>query len=308
MIPRILALMGPTAVGKTDVSIELARRLGAEIVGCDSMQVYRRMAILTQQPTAEQRQAVPHHLIDYVDPSEEFSAGRYRRDAGRVIEEIQGRGKVVLIVGGTGLYLKALAEGLGQVPAVEPRIREALWARSREAGSDALYEELARVDPAAAANIHPSNTRRVVRALEVYEATGRPMSSYWTPSDAPIELTALALTRERTDLYQRIDRRVEQMLTRDGVLDEVRALADADLSTTARQVHGLRFLEAHVRGELGLRELIPRWQQQVRNYAKRQLTWFRAVPGIRWVTAEPRDDVASIVARLADAAACTMEK
>ncbi|MBI3319269.1 MAG: tRNA (adenosine(37)-N6)-dimethylallyltransferase MiaA [Candidatus Omnitrophica bacterium] len=289
-MPSIIALMGPTAVGKTDVSIELAKRLGAEIVGCDSMQVYRRMAVLSQQPTPEQRAAVPHHLIDCVEPTESFSVGRYRRDALEAIEAIHRRGKTVLLVGGTGLYLKALADGLCEAPPVSPRIRETLWQLVEERGHGSLYERLQAVDPVAAGAIHPHNARRVVRALEVYEATGEPLSSFWERArGAGRSITVIALDRDRAELYARINRRVERMLSEERVLDEVKVLLTLPLSHTARQVHGLKFLESFLRGEQGLEETIRAWQQQVRNYAKRQLTWFRADPRVRWITLAPHE-------------------
>jgi tRNA dimethylallyltransferase len=169
---RIIALIGPTAVGKTDVSIELAKRLDAEIVGCDAMQVYRRMPILTQQSGLEQREAVPHHLIDCVEPSEAFSVGRYRRLALEAIAQIHARGKAVLLVGGTGLYLKALTDGLCEAPPADVRVRERLWEAIRQEGSEAFHQRLQRVDPTAAAKVHSHDARRIVRALEVYELTG----------------------------------------------------------------------------------------------------------------------------------------
>ena len=296
---RIVALIGPTAVGKTDVSIELAKRLDAEIVGCDSMQVYRRMVILSQQPTPEQRAAIPHHLIDCVEPTESFNVGQYRRRALEAIEAIHRRGKTVLIVGGTGLYLKALTDGLCGAPAAPPHVREALWQLARERGNGALYERLQTVDPAAAGVIDLRNTRRVVRALEVYETTGKPLSSFWARTHGEERsITVIALTRDREELYVRINHRVERMLSEEHVLDEVKFLLKVPLSYTARQVHGLKFLEAYLRGEQGFEETIHAWQQQVRNYAKRQLTWFRADPRIRWIPLGSDEPLNTLVERI----------
>ena len=281
----IYALIGPTAVGKTDLALDVARQLNAEIVGCDSMQVYRGMAILTQQPTAAQRAAVPHHLIDCIGPSELFSVGQYRDAAMATIAQIQARGRAVLAVGGTGLYLRALIDGLCEAPAGDPAVRDRLWGDLGQQGSPALFARLQQVDPTAAARIHPHDARRVVRALEVFEMTGRPLSSYWS-EQRRLRVPALivGVTRERAELYARIDRRVQRMLREERVLDEVRRLDLGRLSRTARQVHGLRYLEPFLRGELSETEMIPAWQQQVRNYAKRQWTWFRAEPRIHWIT------------------------
>jgi tRNA dimethylallyltransferase len=285
----VIALVGPTAVGKTEVSIELARRLGAEIIGCDSMQVYRGMAALTDQPIAAQRAAIPHHVIDCVDPGEAFSVAQYRERAARAIAEIHGRGRPALIVGGTGMYLRALRRGLCDAPAGEASVREQML---REAESDqgrALFERLRALDPDAADRITPGNTRRVVRALEVLELTGRPLSSFWRDQTASeLSVRVVGLTRRRAQVYHRINRRVERMLADPAVLEEARRLGGQPLSRTAMQVHGLRFISAYVQDALSRAQAISTWQQQVRNYAKRQWTWFRAEPEILWI--EPPDD------------------
>ena len=299
---RIVALIGPTAVGKTDVAIELATRLDAEIVGCDSMQVYRRMAALAAQPTAEQRAVVAHHLIDCVEPSESFNVGQYRRLALEALGDIQRRGKTALIVGGTGLYLKALTNGLGGAPPADAIVRDRLWQTADAQGSEALHKRLQGVDPVAASKIHPNDPRRTVRALEVYELTGRPLSGSWRWADdgQGLPMMLIGLHRDRAELYERINRRVEHMIRDERVLEEVRALPDSGvaLSRTARQVHGLRFLEAYLRGRQLLEEVIPQWQQQVRNYAKRQLTWFRAESRIQWLACEHEGSSRALIGRI----------
>lgn len=296
---RIIALVGPTAVGKTEVSIELAQRLDAQIVGCDSMQVYRRMPILTQQPTPAQRTAVSHHLIDCIEPSRPFSVGQYRRMALEAIEQIQRRGKSVLIVGGTGLYLKALTDGLCNVPPADPQLRTSLWMTARERGSPALHERLRVVDPEAAAKIHPHDAKRLVRALEVYEQTGEPLSGFWHRTNGhQLEMPLLGLTRDRAELYERINRRVERMIGEEGVLDEVKQLLALPLSDTAGQVHGLRFLEAYLKGKQTVDDTIRLWQQQVRHYCRRQLIWFRAEPRIQWIQVGSEEPTESIVDRI----------
>ena len=295
----ILAVIGPTAAGKTDVSIELARRLGAEIVGCDSMQVYRGLGALATQPTAAQRAAAPHHLIDCLEPTELCNAGRYRTLALSALSEIQRRGRSALIVGGTGLYLKALMDGLCEAPpsdaAIRARLSEELEARGREA----LYEEAARIDPIWAAREDARNPQRLVRALEVYRLSGRPLSSFWGAStESGVAMTVVGMERSREDLYGRINRRVERMIRDEEVLEEARRVRGLALSRTARQVHGLRFLEAYLDGLASMEETTARWQQQVRNYAKRQMTWFRAESRIRWVPVAPDEPVESIAPRL----------
>ena len=317
-------------MGKTDVSIELAKRLSArggsafgghaEIVGCDSMQVYRRMPILTQQPTHEQRAEVAHHLIDCVEPTDSFSVGQYRQVALEVIEEILRRGKTVLIAGGTGLYLKALTDGLCDAPPADASIRSRLWQAVRQEGSEVFHRRLQQVDPQAASTFHPRDARRIVRALEVYELTGKPLSSFWNASSAKggslpatgsegqagasggdshtLPMTLVGLTRDRAELYARINHRVERMIREDGVLDEAKHVLALPFSHTARQVHGLAFLEAYLKGERTLADTIRLWQQQVRNYARRQLIWFRAEPRISWFMLGPDEPAESIADRI----------
>ena len=292
---RIIALIGPTAVGKTDVAIELAMRLGAEIVGCDSMQVYRGMSRLTQQPAAEQQSAVAHHLVDCLEPTESFSVGQYRRVAREAIRSIHDRGKDALIVGGTGLYLKALTQGLCEAPPADEGVRRELAAVAQARGSAALHEQLTVRDPLAAAKIHPHDTRRLVRALEVYELTGEPLSGRWGRSTAEaMPMTVIGLTREREELYRRINARVERMIHDEGVLEEVRRVRGRQMSHTARQAHGLAYLEAYLDGARGLEETITLWQRQVRQYARRQLVWFRANPQIQWMMVKPDESADAI--------------
>ena len=300
----VTALIGPTAVGKTDISIELARRLGAEIIGCDSMQVYRRLPILSQQPTPSQRAAAPHHLIDCVEPTEMCNAGRYRALAVAALSEIQRRGQRALIVGGTGLYLKALMDGLCDAPPSDTVVRAELTRELDARGREALYAEVARVDPRWAAREDARNPRRLVRALEVYRMSGRPLSSFWSAStDAGVAMTAVGLERSREDVCDRINQRVERMIRDEGVLEEARQVRGLALSRTARQVHGLRFLESYLDGISSMSETVTKWQQQVRQYAKRQMTWFRAESRIRWVPIASDESMESIVSRIMEALA-----
>lgn len=289
---RIVALIGPTAVGKSAVAVELAQLLGAEIISCDSMQVYRQMAVLSQAPTHGQRSQVQHHLLDCIEPTQDFSVGEYRKIAAPTIEGILSRGKRVLIVGGTGLYLKALTEGFCDAPPADVKVRERLWTECHGTSSKSLYDRLRGVDSVAAGRIHPNDARRIIRALEVYALTGKPISSWWREATAELfqgQVTVIGLTRETELLYQRINARVVHMIYEEGVINEARALLAQPLSRTARQVHGLTDIDTYLKGETSLKDTLIAWQQRVRNYARRQMIWFRQTPNLRWVTLPPEE-------------------
>lgn len=289
---RVVALVGPTAVGKSAIAVELAQLLGAEIVSCDSMQVYRQMTVLTQSPTHAQRVQVQHHLIDCTEPTEDFSVGEYRRMAAPIIDRLLSHGKRALVVGGTGLYLRSLTEGLCDAPPADVHVREQLWSECHNLGSSKLYNRLQGVDQVAAARIHRNDARRIIRALEVYALTGRPISSWWRQASAELlhgQVTVIGITRERDELYKHIDERLLRMVYEEGVINEVRALLKLPLSRTARQVHGLSDIERYLSGQVSLKETVEIWQQRVRNYAKRQLTWFRGTPNIQWLTIAPEE-------------------
>jgi tRNA dimethylallyltransferase len=284
---RVIALVGPTATGKSAVAVELAQAIGAEIVSCDSMQVYRQMAVLTQSPTHAQRAQVQHHLINCIEPTHSFSVGEYRKMAAPVIDRILSLGKRVLVVGGTGLYVKALTEGLCDAPPADVRVREQLWSECQGLGSTKLHNRLRGIDSLAASRIHPNDARRIIRALEVYALTGRPISSWWRQASAELlhgQVTVVGVTRDRTELYQRINDRLLHMIYEEGVINEVRQLVRMPLSRAARQVHGLADIEQYLAGQVSLKETITVWQQRVRHYARRQLIWFRQTPNIRWLT------------------------
>ncbi len=300
---RVVALVGPTAVGKSAVAVELAGLLGAEIVSCDSMQVYRHMPVLAQSPTHAQRTQIQHHLIDCVEPIHAFSVGEYRKTAAAIINQILERGKRVLIVGGTGLYLKALTEGLCDAPPADVRIREQLWSECHGIGSASLYNRLQGVDSVAASRIHPNDARRIIRALEVYALTGRPISSWWRQASAELlqgHAAIIGLHREREEVYERIDRRLTHMVYEEGVINEVRHLLRLPLSRTARQVHGLSDIEQYLSAKASLKEMITTWQQRVRHYARRQLIWFRQTPGIQWVPLRSDEPPWEVAGRLLD--------
>jgi tRNA dimethylallyltransferase len=301
-----LALVGPTATGKTAVAILLAERLGAEIVGCDSRQVYRGLAVGSAQPTAEERARVPHHLVDAVDPRERYSAARYRDAVHALLPGIAARGRVALFVGGTGLYLRAALEGLCAAPPAAPALRRWLAALGRSLPGG-LHPLLASVDPAAAARVHPHDTYRQIRALEVFQLSGRPLSEHHgRQRDArrPLPARVFAIDLDGAAIRTRIARRLEAMLA-GGLLEEARALFEAGLDPTLPALRAVGYPElfAHLRGEASLDEALEHLRRSTWQYARRQLTWFRAVPGVTWVRADadtPADELAAAVqARLA---------
>ncbi len=290
----LLVLVGPTAVGKTALSLELAGRFDGEIVSADSRLFYRGMDIGTAKPTAAERAAAPHHLIDIADPDETISLGQYRRLAGATIDGVLARGRLPILVGGTGQYVMAVVEGWG-VPEVAPR--PALRAALERLGADEAARWLAALDPAAAARIDPRNVRRVVRALEVTLVSGRPISELQRKTPPPYDVRLVGLRRDRAALYARIDARVEQMMAA-GLLDEVRQLRDAGYAG-APPLSGLgyRQLLAHLRGETTLDEAVARIKFETHRFARQQSTWFRADDErIAWFGA---DDGAAVMAYVA---------
>ncbi len=301
--PKIVALVGPTGVGKSELAIFLAERFGGEIVNFDSVQVYRYLDIGTAKPTPEERRRVPHHLYDILEPDEPFNAALYVERADRVIAEIKARGSLPILVGGTGLYLRALLHGLFPVEVPE-ELRERLRERLSREGLAALYAELSRIDPESATRIHPHDKVRVLRALEVYYATGRPFSS-WTREHAfaPQRYRALkiGLHLPRQELYRRLDERVERMLAA-GLLEEVKGLLSRGFSPELKPLQsiGYRHMVAYLKGELSFEEAVRRMKRDTRHYAKRQLTWFRAEPGVRWFYPQEKEQIAEAVREFLD--------
>lgn len=277
-------LTGPTASGKTAVGIELARLLGAEIVAMDSMTLYRGMDVGTAKPTAAERDRVPHHLLDVLEPHEEFSQAEYAAAARRAVETILARGRLPLLVGGTPLYLKTLLRGMFEGPAADWELRKQLQAEARRQSPDWLHRQVAAVDPVAAAKLHANDERRLIRALEVYRLTGKPISEHQRQFDRPRDEAAgrvFVLDWPRDELHRRIDVRVDAMLAA-GLVDEVRRLVASPhgLSRTAGQALGYREVLA---GD------VDAVKPHTRQFAKRQLTWFRSLSECRWIemTGEP---------------------
>jgi len=282
-----IAVVGPTASGKSSVALAAAAdRDDVELISVDSMQVYRGMDIGTAKPTRAQRDRVRHHLLDLVDPGDEFSVTDFQREFGAAVADIAERHHRPILVGGTGLYHRAVIDDL-EVPGEWPALRRRLADEADAVGPEPLHERLARLDPVAAERMEPTNTRRIVRALEVCEGSGRPFSSFGPGLDAypPSSVTQIGLRWDRAVLTERITSRVHQMMA-DGLLDEVRTLADAGMSRTASQALGYKELLAHVDGSLGLDEAVELIIVRTRQFAVRQLRWFQRDPRVRWVDIE----------------------
>lgn len=284
----IPTLAGPTAVGKTELSLGLAEHLDAEIVSVDSRQVYEELTIGTAKPDAKARERVPHHFIGERSLQSPISAGAYADAANRRIATILDRGRTPLVVGGATLYLHALQEGLADIPDVADEVRARLEERLEEEGPEALFDELREVDPPQAEKADPTKTQRVIRALEVYHGTGKPLSHYHEQQpDPPFQFTTVVLNRDRERLYDRINRRVDRMLE-EGLLDEVRAVMQIDgvaLDEPPLSTIGYREPIQHLRGEIGYDEMVRLVKRNTRRYAKRQLTWFRRYDEYTWVDA-----------------------
>lgn len=286
--PPLLALVGPTAVGKSDLAMHIAPRLKAEIICADSAQVYRRLDIGTAKPTAQERAAVPHHLFDLVEPDSDFSVAAYQRAATAAIEEVLQRGRLPLLVGGTGLYIKALTEAYafgskGKDEAVRARLNR----EASELGLPALYRRLEKIDPAAALKIHPNDRRRIVRALEYFELEGRPISEQVEQTkrrEESYNLLMFGLNMPRQELYRRIELRVDKMIEQ-GFVEEVEGLLKDGFAPDCPglKILGYRELVAYLQGLRGWEDTVEEIKKQTRRLAKRQFTWFRRDPRIIWL-------------------------
>jgi tRNA dimethylallyltransferase len=300
-------IVGPTAVGKTALSLQLAEVLGAEIVSADSRQVYRYMDIGTAKPSREVRARIPHHFIDVRDPDEYYSAGEYGREARQIMARLLDEGRLLIVVGGSGFYLRALIDGLFEPRISDPEVKERLRERIRREGLAAAYRYLMRVDPDSAARIHPHDEQRIVRALEVYELAGEPMSKFFArkPAPPPFRAMWIGLELPRDELYRRIDHRAEQMFA-SGLVDEVRGLLERGYSADLNALRTVGYQEviAHLRGEYSLERAVELVKRNSRRYAKRQLTWFRRDERIHWIRADETasEQILSLLQRAVEAA------
>lgn len=301
-LPPLVVLLGPTAVGKTELSLQLAERFHGEIVGADSRQIYQGMDIGTAKPTPEERARVPHHLIDLFPPDQIFTLAEYQQLAYAAIDAIHARGRVPFLVGGTALYVRAVVEGL-RIPEVppDPALRAELEAVLAEQGREELFRRLAAHDPATAATIDRNNPRRLLRALEIVLLTGRSKVELEGADPPPYAILQLGLTRPRAALYARIDRRVEQMVEA-GWVEETARLLDQGYAPTlpAMTSLGYREIAAYLRGEMDLAAAVARIQVETHRYVRHQLTWFRRMRGITWFDLETPDVEAAIFDTVAD--------
>ena len=289
-LPRILAIVGPTASGKTSISLLLAELLNGEILSADSRQIYKHLDIGTAKPSLADRRRVKHHFIDLLEPDEEYSAGQFGKDARVVVHAILKRGMVPILVGGSGLYVKAVIDGLFEGPGKDPEIRERLTEQWQREGIGSLLDALKKVDPAALAKMKEVTPRRVIRALEVFHITGKPLSQFHAQQEkAPgFETIQVGLDWERRELYARINQRVDRMIA-DGLIDEVRALKRMGLDKRVNALNTVGYKEVfdYLAGMLNYDEMVFLIKQNTRRFAKRQLTWFRAEKRIRWITMTP---------------------
>lgn len=296
---KTIIIAGPTASGKSDLAVRLASLYDGEIISADSMQVYRRMDIGTAKPTLDERGGIPHHMIDIIEPDEEFCAARFASLALEKIREMHGRGKNPFVAGGTGLYIKTLTRGIFKGPEADPALRANLEKEVEEHGSARLHERLKAVDPAGAAAIHPNNRARVIRALEVYTLSKKPISEFHREhafSDEPLQTLKIGLKVEREELYERINARVERMMA-DGLLEETRGLLGAGYSPSLKPMGGLGYKEMvdYLDGRCALDEAVENLKRNTRRYAKRQMTWFNKDPGIRWFNPGQKKDIIETV-------------
>jgi tRNA dimethylallyltransferase len=285
--PKVIIIQGPTGVGKTDIALSLAMQYPLEIVNADSMQVYRLLDVGTSKPTSAQQEAVPHHLFSIIDPNEQFSAAQFKERAREVIAQIASRGFVPLLVGGTGLYIRALTKGLFTAPEVDRKLRSDLQQMAEQEGKQALYAILQEKDPEAASKINPNDTYRIIRALEILYQTGTPLSVHHRThrfQEQPYEVLKIGLYRNRKELYQKIEERVDRMLDA-GLLEEVKSVLKMGYppQLKALQSIGYKQMMLYINGQISWEEAVAQMKKETKRLAKRQLTWFRHDPEIAWI-------------------------
>jgi tRNA dimethylallyltransferase len=284
--PKVIVICGPTGTGKTAVGIELAGKFGGEIISADSMQIYRQMDIGTAKPTPAEQAQIAHHMIDIVAPDEDYDAVQFSKQAGKRIAEIVNRGLIPFVVGGTGLYIKALLHGFFQTEAVDPKIRNRLKQELEQDGSSCLYERLAKIDPDTAGRLHPNDSYRIIRALETIESSGKSISAHHQNHGFENELFnafKIGLRKDREKLYERIDQRVDLMIQA-GLVEEVKKLLAMGYSTELKSMQsiGYRHVVGFLKGSLQWAECLRTLKRDTRRFAKRQFTWFGADPQIKW--------------------------
>ncbi|MFQ5706278.1 MAG: tRNA (adenosine(37)-N6)-dimethylallyltransferase MiaA [bacterium] len=305
MKPGVLFIVGPTGVGKTELSLELANLMNAEIVSADSRQVYKYMDIGTAKPSKAQLARVPHHFIDIVCPDEYYSAGRFGREARKCIDDVVGRGRQPIVVGGSGLYIRALVRGLFEPQIADAEVKKELARQARNHGLETLYQKLRRVDSATAERLNPTDTQRILRALEVYEITGRPFSFFRKLKTTPANFRPLfwGLTMERSRLYARIEARVDRMLAA-GFLQEVEDLRARGYEPHLNALKTVGYKEANqfLDKQIDCAEMVAQFKQKTRNYAKRQMTWFRNERDIRWLEVTDEQNLIALAQEIGAAA------
>lgn len=286
MKPLVIVIVGPTASGKTRLSVELAKRLDGEIISADSMQIYKKMNIGTAKPTKEEQKGIPHHLMDFLDPSEEYTLKQYLNDVNQAVESVLSKGKLPILVGGTGLYVTSFMNNLtlSEEPCDED-YRKEIEEEYETLGGEVLLDRLREIDPLLASRLFPKDKKRILRGLEVFHNTGvtqTRQNQLATEQESPYDFLCFGLTSDdRAFLYDRIDKRVLDMMEQ-GLLDEVSALRETELSRTARQAIGYRQFDPYFNNEASLPDVVATIQKESRNYAKRQLTWFRREKSILW--------------------------
>lgn len=289
----LVVLLGPTAVGKSRIAIQVAKHFDTDVLAGDSRQVYRGMDIGTDKPTVEERQGVPHRLIDLADPGETFNAGWYRRVALVEIERLYGAGRLPLVVGGTGLYIRTLVKGLCPAPQADPHVRADLKKLRDGRGRDGLYAELMRIDPETAVRLHPNDESKVMRALEVYRLSGRPLSTVQAEHgfhETPFSTLLIGLERRKETLHRRIEERIDWQLTH-GMVEETQSLLGQGYGRELGSMKGLgyRQVAAYLASECDYAEMVRRFKRDTRRFAKRQMTWFRGEAGVAWLSIEDNE-------------------
>ncbi|BFU93947.1 MAG: tRNA dimethylallyltransferase [Nitrospira sp.] len=300
----LVVIIGPTAVGKSRVAVEVAKHFNTDVLTADSRQVYCGMDLGTDKPTLSERQGIPHRLIDLVRPDQPFNAGLYRRHAMDEIDRLHGLRLIPLVVGGTGLYVRTLVRGLCEAPPAQPAVRAQLLEEAREFGAESLYGRLVSVDPVSASKLHPHDSAKVIRALEVHQLSGKPMSAFHTShafNDQPYRALLVGLDRNREVLYRRIEARIDWQLEH-GFLDETAQLLAQGYHRESSAMKGLGYRQAadFLAGDCEYSEMVRRFKRDTRHFAKRQLTWFRREPAVQWLTIEEAESPERTAARVTE--------